>query len=1318
MAANWSLEQVFNQLNGGSRWSGNTITYAFPTSSSGMYSQGEAAGFRAADNTQRSLMTLALATWDDLIVQTFEPGTPGQTHIEMAYTSTSIGFAHAYYPQIGSAWFNATEADLVNATMGQYGFQTFIHEIGHALGLDHMGDYNGNGNWAPSSFQDSVVLSIMSYFGPRYAAPNYSAEVMQADWVAADGQTYSPQTPMLNDIMAIQRIYGASTTTRLDNTVYGFSSTVGGPTGAIYDFTQNAHPILTIYDSGGTDTLDLSGWSTASRVDLRAGQFSSANSMTNNIAIAYNTTIENARTGAGNDSITGNEAANRLEGGAGNDELSGGDGDDTLVGGTGNDTIEGGGGNDTVVLEGSFASYTINVAGGQITITGAASGSDRISGVERFQFADGVRTVGDLAPGGDSTAPTLQSTNPADNSTGVAIGANLVLSFSETVEAGNGSINLFNADGTLFSSISVRDTNQVTFNGNTATINPSANLVAGASYYVTIEAGVFTDRAGNAWSGISGTSTWNFSTGVTDTGAPQLVNLTPTDDTTNLSRSANLVMQFNEPVVAGTGNITIRSNGAVVHTIAITDTSRVTINGSTVIVDPPADLAAGAEFSVMVDAGALRDATGTAFAGITSATAWTFRTAPANVLDDFPYAFNTNGLVQVNGPASSGSIESVLDEDLFAVTLTAGTTYTFTLNATGGSGGLADPYLGLISPLPDGSFIALDDDGGGGANALITYTATASGTYYLGVFDFGLGTGGYTLGASTSNQDAGAPRLGAMTPGDNATQVSPSANLVLSFTEAVVRGAGSVRIFGSNGTLLREVSVADTNAVQISGATVTVDPGENLPAGTSFYVNVDAGAFRDLSGNRYEGLSGSTAWNFTTAAATSTDDYPMDVNTTGVLFGSGSSITARIDAPNDGDLFRIQLEAGRTYQFDMIAPQNVPVDPYLVLYGGADVELIAYDDDSGPLPYDSRLYFTPSEDGVYYLAAFDYAEATGSYTISSQLPLDDYRASTNTTGRVTVGAGAVVGAINVPTDRDMFAITLTAGVQVTIDLESIGLEDPYLTLFNSAGQALAYDDDTGSEFDSQITFTPATTGTYYLLAEDFDTGQGAYRVSAFQRNVINGSGGADNLNGTSGADTLVGGNGNDVLRGREGDDILEGGTGIDIARLAGFGQRYLLGPQGDGWVLVDDEGNEGRDLLYGIERLQFDDLRWAIDLDGNAGIAVKIIGAVFGPDAIYTREYVGAGLQLLDGGMSYEGLMDLALDYALGANASHTAIVRQLYANVVGVLPPAADLAYYKGLLDSGALTPAQLGVLAAETTLNAANIDLVGLMDSGIGYV
>lgn len=64
---------------------------------------------------------------------------------------------------------------------------------------------------------------------------------------------------MLNDVMAIQAISGASTTTRTGDTVYGFSCNITGTLASLYDFSVNKSPILTIFDSGGTDTLNFSG---------------------------------------------------------------------------------------------------------------------------------------------------------------------------------------------------------------------------------------------------------------------------------------------------------------------------------------------------------------------------------------------------------------------------------------------------------------------------------------------------------------------------------------------------------------------------------------------------------------------------------------------------------------------------------------------------------------------------------------------------------------------------------------------------------------------------------------------------------------------------------------------------------------------------------------------------------------------------------------------------------------------------------------------------------------------------------------------------
>ncbi|MFM7785838.1 MAG: M10 family metallopeptidase, partial [Gammaproteobacteria bacterium] len=422
---NWSIDEVETQLDSDRQWSGGTITVAFPAFSSGMVgsdSEGELAGFRATTAAQQATMRLALQTWDDLIAPDFQ-FVNGNSNLEFGFSNTMSGFAHAYFPTVGSIWFSGAytsgENNLASPGVGDYGFMTYVHEIGHALGLNHMGNYNGNGSWNPSSFQDSTVLSVMSYFGP--SGPYRSSDNAQADWTNASGITRSAQTPMLNDVYVIQRMYGVSTTTRSGDTVYGFGTNITGTVSAIYDFTRNADPILTIFDSGGNDTLDLSGWRTNSDIRLEAGFYSSGNAMTNNIAIAYNTTTENAVGGAGSDRITGNAVANRLDGGAGDDRLIGGDGNDTLGGGAGNDTCEGGAGTDTGVIAANFAACTVSYdAGrGEFRISASASGTDLFYGVERFQFSDQLLTADQLLSG-DSSAPTLESSNPVDDATGVS----------------------------------------------------------------------------------------------------------------------------------------------------------------------------------------------------------------------------------------------------------------------------------------------------------------------------------------------------------------------------------------------------------------------------------------------------------------------------------------------------------------------------------------------------------------------------------------------------------------------------------------------------------------------------------------------------------------------------------------------------------------------------------------------------------------------------------------------------------------------------------------------------------------------------------
>ncbi|WP_422040367.1 M10 family metallopeptidase C-terminal domain-containing protein [Roseibium sp.] len=383
-------DQVIDQIDSGYRWNTNVITYGFlqfaPVWDIGF----EAEGFSQFTAYQQAATRLIVDLWDDLIAPALVEETVNQQYSQIKFgnTTTEIDYAHAYYPHDtipygGEVWLNAeTYNGLYYPDPGDYYWLTIAHEIGHALGLSHPGAYNAGDDedityeTHAEYAQDTHQWSVMSYFDATYTG---------ADWDGGGGWQYA-QTPMVHDVLTIQSIYGADTTTRTGDTVYGFNSNAGND---LFDFTLNQYPVLTIYDAGGIDTLDLSGFSLRAIIDLEPGTYSSAggtsSTMTFNIGIAFDTWIENAIGGSGNDIIYGNELANELRGLGGNDSLVGREGDDILIGGTGVDTMEGGEGRDTFVFEdgdtgNSFSTWDI--------ITDFVAGLDLIdlSGID----ADGL----------------------------------------------------------------------------------------------------------------------------------------------------------------------------------------------------------------------------------------------------------------------------------------------------------------------------------------------------------------------------------------------------------------------------------------------------------------------------------------------------------------------------------------------------------------------------------------------------------------------------------------------------------------------------------------------------------------------------------------------------------------------------------------------------------------------------------------------------------------------------------------------------------------------------------------------------------------
>ncbi len=253
-------------------------------------------------------------------------------------------------------------------SVSSYSFATYIHEIGHALGLGHQGLYNGSASISDANFaNDSWQLSVMSYFRQ---SENPTTTASDAAVVSA----------MMADIVAIQNLYGAADQNSATggNTIWGTGTNLDGYLGDLLSRRTNDAVTFTIYDAGGIDTIDLTLYSQHNYLDLNDQSFSNVAGEIGNIGIARDTEIENATLGSGNDTIHGNELANRIDGGAGSDDIFGDFGNDRIIGAAGNDRLFGQVGSDRLL--GGSGSDTLAGHSGQDTLGGGLHNDSIYSG--------------------------------------------------------------------------------------------------------------------------------------------------------------------------------------------------------------------------------------------------------------------------------------------------------------------------------------------------------------------------------------------------------------------------------------------------------------------------------------------------------------------------------------------------------------------------------------------------------------------------------------------------------------------------------------------------------------------------------------------------------------------------------------------------------------------------------------------------------------------------------------------------------------------------------------------------------------------------
>ena len=466
----------------------------------------------------------------------------------------------------------------------------------------------------------------------------------------------------------------------------------------------------------------------------------------------------------------------------------------------------------------------------------------------------------------------------------------------------------------------------------------------------------------------------------------------------------------------------------------------------------------------------------------------------------------------MNGAASNGVIESVDDADLFKVTLTAGTTYVFDLVSV--IGGLADPYLWLYSPTIE--VVTFDDDGGTGVNSQIIYKPSQSGTFYLGAADFGSGVGAYKISAATQTSkddySANTSTTGVLTVGGQVTgaieiakdedwfKVSLQVGTTYTFElKGFDSGGGTL---GSGTSHQPYLSLYDPSGLY---KTATASGGTGGDPLLSFTPTISGNYFVSAE-DLYSTGTGTYTLKATSLGAI-VDDYRADTSTSGVL-AIGGQVTGNIEVANDQDWFKVSLQTGNTYTFELkgfdsnggTLGAGTAHQPYLSLYDASGSYKTATA--SGGTGGDPLLSYTPTVAGIYFLSAADlYSTGTGTYTLKTTSAVavkDDFPWATTTTGVVTVNGNASSGVIDSVNDGDLFKVTLTAGTTYTFDLvgASGGLTDPYLRLYSPDVVQLSSDDDSGDLLNSRITYTAATSGIYYLGAEASGSGTGAYKIAA------------------------------------------------------------------------------------------------------------------------------------------------------------------------------------------------------------------------------
>lgn len=477
------------------------------------------------------------------------------------------------------------------------------------------------------------------------------------------------------------------------------------------------------------------------------------------------------------------------------------------------------------------------------------------------------------------------------------------------------------------------------------------------------------------------------------------------------------------------------------------------------------------------------------------------------VSDDYGNNASSSGSL-TSGSTTSGSIEESGDVDWFQVYLQSGNEYTFNLNAASSSsldtiiGGLYDPSTNYIEN-------TYDDDGGEGLNSLLTFTPNQSGYYYIEVDGYGSSIGGYdlTLTGTASNDDyvdsistTGAVGTSGLATG-NIEEAGDSDWFEIQLSAGIEY---TVSLSALNSDLDTIIGGIYNASGSVQPYTYNDDGGEGYNSLLT-YIPTESGTYYIEA----DGFGSSVGAYSLQVISTDNDDYGNSESNHGEI-GIDETITGAMDNSVDEDWFGSYLFVNNTYQITLTAPE---------LGDSADITII---DSAGHFQYfgisdeltdenGMQLIFQPSESDTYYLQVSDLAGGLGSYSLSlADITLqDDYGNSTTSHGSTSSGS-IVTGSIEESGDSDWFQISLAGGMEYEFSLEASAdsnLDTIIGGIYDSAGNVMdnTYNDDGGIGYNSLLSWTAESTGSYFVEVTGYGSSIGAYGLT------VNSTGASDDI---------------------------------------------------------------------------------------------------------------------------------------------------------------------------------------------------------------